>query len=110
MSTNTLKPVAVTPLTGSFATIYTVPASTVFTVGMLHLVNVTSSAVTVRMCVVPNAGSATISNAVLWDFQIAPNDVVELLKGDQWLAQATLQALASTPNSVNLKLAGVETS
>lgn len=110
MSTNVLKALAVTPLTASFTTIYTVPAVTLFTVGMLHLSNVTNSAVTVRLCVVPNAGSPTVGNAILWDFQIAPNDVVELLKGDQWPAQSTLQALGSTLNAVTLKLAGVETS
>ena len=106
---NALKALAVAPLTTSFTTLYTVPSLTTFTVGMLHLVNTTGSAVTVRMCVVPSAGSPLVGNSLLWDFQIQANDVVELLKGDQWLAGASLQALGSTLNAVNLKLAGVET-
>lgn len=106
---NVLRQLGVVPLTASFTTIYTVPVATTFSVGMFHLANVTGSAVTVRICLVPNAGSPVIGNSMLWDFQIAPNDVIELLKGDQWPAQYSLQALGSTLNAVNLKLAGVET-
>lgn len=109
MMANTLKPVAVTELTGSFTTIYTVPGSTKLTVAQLHLVNATASARTVRVCVVPAAGSPGQSNAILWDFEIGANDFIELAKGDIWDAGATLQALASSASSVNVKLAGVET-
>jgi hypothetical protein len=106
---NTLKPVAVAELTAAFTTLYTVPGATKFTVGQLHLVNASPSAKTVRVCVVPSAGSPLQSNAILWDFSIAANDFIELAKGDIWDTGVTLQALASAGTSVNVKLAGVET-
>lgn len=107
---NALKPVAVTQLTGSMATIYTVPALTTFTVSMLHLVNTTTAAATVRVCVVPTGGSALQSNAIMWDFSITANDVLEILKGDIWAAGTTLQASTGTASAINVKLSGIETS
>lgn len=106
--TNTLKSVAVATLSTSFSTIYTVPTSTSFTVAVLHLVNTTASSVTVQVCLVPLAGSASQSNALLWDFVIQPNDVIELLRGDIWAAGAFLQTKASAASSVNIKLSGIE--
>jgi 2-keto-4-pentenoate hydratase len=79
---------------------------------MLHICNVTGSAQTLRLCLVPNGGTPTSANAILWDFSIAANDVQELLKGDIWQdgsGTATLQAQASANTSVNIKLAGIET-
>ena len=106
---NTLTQVNVTQLTTSFATIYTVPGATTFTVTMMHFVNATASDVTVQVCVVPNGGSPQQSNAILWNFTIKANDVVELLKGDIWPASATLQALAASNTAINIKLAGIQT-
>ena len=105
---NTLKAVDVVQLTTSFSTVYTVPASTKFTVAMLHICNTTSGAVTIRVCVVPNAGSPSASNAILWDFSVAANDVLEIFKGDIWGVGVTLQALAASNTSINLKLSGIE--
>lgn len=107
---NVLKTVDVAQLTGSFATIYTVPGATQFTVTMLHLVNTSGVVVTVRICLVPSAGSPTQSNALFWDFSLAANDVLEVLKGDIWAAGSTLQALAGTTAVINIKLSGIETS
>ncbi len=109
---NTQKSVPVTQLTTSMSTLYTLPSSTNFTVTMLHICNVTGSAATVRLCLVPNGGSPTAANAILWDFSIAANDVQELLKGDIWIdgaGPATIQAQASANTSINIKLAGIET-
>lgn len=96
---------------GSFASpnpLYTVPGSTTFTVAMLHLVNTNATQATVNVCVVPSAGTAGISNAILWNFPLAPNDVLEIMKGDFWNAGTTLQAYASQ-TGVNLKLSGIQT-
>ena len=106
--TNTLRPVGVTAVSdGSFTTVYTVPGSTTFTASMLHVCNTTVAVVTVRVCLVPPAGSPGTDNAILWDFSIAANDVLELLKGDIWAEGSTLQAKASSAG-VSLKLAGIE--
>lgn len=106
---NTLKAVAALELTGTFQTVYTVPAVTKFTCAIIHIANTTSSAKTVQVCIVPSAGSPTAANALLWDFSIAANDFIEFGKGDIWLADATLQAKASASSAVVLKLAGIET-
>lgn len=107
---NSLKAVDVVQIAVSptFTTVYTVPSATKFTVSMLHLCNTTSSPVTVRVCVVPNAGSPTAANAVMWDFSVAANDILELFKGDIWGAGVTLQANASAGTAVNIKLSGIE--
>lgn len=105
---NTLKPLAVATLTSIFTTVYTVPPATSFVVGMLHLVNTQAGAVAVRICLVPNAGSPVSTNALFWDFNIPGNDVTEILKGDIWPAQSTLQVWAVTPSVINIKLSGVE--
>jgi len=102
---NTLKPLATYQVTDSFSTVYTVPGATTFTVSMLHICNTSASAVTVRICI----GGQAVGNALMWDFSIAANDVVELLKGDMWLTGTTLQVKASLTNVVTLKLAGIET-
>ena len=106
---NTLKPVAALELTTSFQTVYTVPAATVFTCAVIHIVNTTSSAKTVQVCIVPSGGSPLASNALLYDFSIAANDFIEFAKGDIWAAQSTLQAKASAGSAVVIKLSGVET-
>jgi len=105
---NSLKCVNIVQLGTGFSTIYTVPASTNFTVSMLHLVN-TGSTSTVDVCVVPNGGTAQQSTSILWQYNIAINDVLELLKGDIWNTGTTLQARAQTGGTINVKLAGIET-
>lgn len=107
---NVLKAVDIVQLTTSFTTIYTVPGSTKFTVTKLILTNTTAGAVTVQVCVVPNAGSVGVANAILWNYSIAANTFFEITKGDIWGAGTTLQALAGSGTSINLKLAGIETS
>lgn len=106
---NALVPVSIVQLTGSFATIYTVPGATTATVTMLHLVNTTGSPVTVDVCVVPNAGSAQQSTAILWSYSIGANDVLEILKGDIWSTGTTLQARAAATTSINLKFGAIQT-
>lgn len=107
---NVLKAIDIVQLGTGFSTYYTVPGATKFTVSMLHLHNTTSSAVTVQVCAVPTAGSPTQATALLWNFSLLGNDVLEILKGDIWTPGTTLQALAGTGSAVNLKMAGIESS
>lgn len=106
---NSLKTFPVAELTTSFQTLYTVPAATTFTCGMLHVSNNTGSAVTVRICLVPDGGSALAANALIWDLQVEPNSVFELLKGDSWPALSLLRALAGSNSAITVKMSGVET-
>ena len=106
---NTLKYIPTLLLTTSFQTVYTVPASTLFTVSMLHISNNTNVDRLVQVCVVPAAGSADSTNALMYDFSIAPNNFLELLRGDIWGAGVTLQAKASAGTSVTIRISGIET-
>ena len=106
---NTLSPQQVTRLTTGFTTQYTAPALTKATISLLHVVNTTGSTVTVRLCHVPNAGSALEANALLWDFDVSANAVVELMKGYMLAAGDTIQALAGAGSSLNLAISVVET-
>ena len=107
---NVLKTTGVVALTSGVATVYTVPVSTFFTVAMLHLANTSGSAATVRIYLVPNAGSPSAANGIVWDLSIDANDVLEMMKGDIWTAGDTIQALCSPTGAVTLKLGGIETS
>lgn len=107
---NTLKYVAVNEIdNAAVETIYTVPASTTFTVTMCHIANTTNAAKTIQLHLVPPAGAAAQANALLYDFSVPANDYVELLKGDIWATGVSLQAKASAANCLNIKLAGIET-
>ena len=105
---DTLQPGAVTPLLTSFAVLYTVPAATKAVVALLRLVNTSGAAVTVRLCVVPSAGSPAVGNALLWDFSVAANDFIDMGRGLSLPAEASVRALASADSVVNLKLDVVE--
>ena len=103
---NALQSVPVVALGAGFATIYTVPALTKFTVAVLHICNSTGAPVALRACLVPTAGSPTASNALAWDFGVSANGILELARGQIWLPGDSLQALGS---GVSLHLSGIET-
>jgi hypothetical protein len=103
---NTLKSVPVVSLSAGFGTIYTVPALTSFTVAVIHLCNTTGAPVGGRVCLVPAAGTPALANALLWDFGVSANGIIELARGQIWLPGDSLQALGS---GLNLHLSGIET-
>ena len=108
--THTIQQVPVIDLTTSFAVIYGVPSSTLFTVGLLHIVNTTGSSVSVSVCVVPvSATGADQTNALLWNFIMPGYSFLELACGDVWDADSNLEAMASAGSSINIKLSGIET-
>lgn len=102
------KSVAVFQSTNAFTQVYAVPASTEFTVEMIHIINTSALDVTVSLCLVPSAGSPLASNAILWDFEVAANDFIEFMKSDVWPAGSSLQIKASTTAVVNIKISGIE--
>lgn len=103
---NALKSVPAVALGVGFTTIYTVPALTDFTVAVIHLCETTGFIVGLHVCVVPAAGSPTNGNALLWNFGISAFGVLELARGQIWLAGDTLQAKGS---GATLHLSGIET-
>jgi hypothetical protein len=60
-------------ITGTIATLYTVPAGFRAFVKDLNICNTTGGAVTVNVHLVPNGGTAGTDNAILYGFSIAAN-------------------------------------
>lgn len=107
---NALKSVAVNEIDNAAdETIYTVPALTQFTVGVISIANTTNAAKTIRLYRVPSAGAAAQANAILFDFSIPANDFIEFGRGRQWLAGDIIKARASAATSLNIEIAGIET-
>jgi len=59
-------------ITTSLATLYTVPASTRTFVKDMDICNTTTGTLTVRIHLVPSAGSAATTNALFYDAPIPP--------------------------------------
>ena len=69
---------------------------------MLHLVNTTGAAATVRVCIVPPNSVPGQENSLMWDFNIPANDMIEFGDG-YWLStQTSIIALCGTEGAVNL--------
>jgi hypothetical protein len=60
-------------ITGTIATLYTVPANTRTFVKDLNICNTTGGALTVNVHIVPNGGTAGTGNAILYTYSIAAN-------------------------------------
>lgn len=96
-------------LGNSFATVHTVYPDRVLEVTCLHIVNTAAVATTVRVCLVPAAGTAEAANALAWDFNIPPNDLIELGDGLLFPGLSSLAAMGSIAGNLNLFLSGLET-
>lgn len=93
---------APTVLTGSAATLYTVPsapATTLLRGGRIRLTNTTALPVTATLYAVPSAGTAGVGNAFVLGKSIAANDFLDIdvpLMGPG----AFIQGLAGTVTSL----------
>jgi hypothetical protein len=96
-------------LTTGFQLIHQTNAHRAFTLNMIRLTNVTAAAVTVQVCYAPTGQAASAANAVLWDFSIPANDFIEFGEGDI-VRDASIQALASANDAVNIRISGTEES
>lgn len=106
---NTLKGVAVLELTASYVTIYTVPALTKFTVGMLHICNRDTSQQTVTVLIRATGTDVDAEAVVGPDFPIEAKGIRELLKGAVLEAGWLVRAKAGVTQKVNVFLTGIET-
>ena len=70
-----------TASTGTFATLYTTPASTEAVVSSLVITNQTGSAVTIRVGMDATAGTPATSEFLVYDAAVAGNDTVALTLG-----------------------------
>ena len=82
-------------LTGTVATVYTVPAATRALLKCFDLANTTGAAITVDVHKVPSGGSAASSNAIMLGVSVAANSTLQWTGLQVMLPGATLQARAS---------------
>lgn len=82
-------------ITTSVATIYTVPALTRTFVKDLDICNTTGAAINVRVYLVPSAGIAAASNALMYDVPIPANTTVQWTGSQILHVGASIQVSAS---------------
>ena len=70
-----------TASTGTYATLYTTPASTEAVISSLVITNQSSSAITVRVGMDATAGTPGASEFLVYDAAVAGNDTVALTLG-----------------------------
>ena len=98
-------------LTTSAASYYTVPANTYTTISACSLCNSTASAYYATIYLVPNGGTAGLSNVVLSKRVIAAGETFNAspVIGQTIPAGATIQALAESGLAITLVASGYET-
>ena len=101
---------AVTGLTASAATLYTVPASTTTTVKTILLSNYTSTDRSVTLHLVPSGGSVAAGNKVLGEVTVFANTTTTIDTAIVMPTGAFLSGLASATTSINVHISGVEIS
>lgn len=102
MAAATTKRSGANKLVTSYANIYTVQPNYWSKVTMLHLVNTTGVAATVTVCSVAPGGTASQDNALMWDFSIPANDMIEFGDG-YWMASLwSLIAKCSVDGAINM--------
>lgn len=99
---------ALTQLTTSVATIYTVTApKTKAVVKQILVANTGTSATSVTIHIVAAAGTASTSNKVIPEITISPNSTITFDITQVMTTGETIQALASA-NNINLMISGYE--
>lgn len=83
------------PLTTSYATIYTVPASTRTYVKQVDICNTTGGPINVFVSLVPSAGTAGADNALFYNATLAGYSTLSWAGTQILNAQGTLQVKAS---------------
>lgn len=107
MATDTLKRlVGPTSLTGTAATVYTVPAATTTTIRSLHVTNETGTSATFTLSV----GTDGAGKRMFYQVPVASGDIGIDWTGSLVLAAAEmLQAYSGTASALTLTISGIET-
>jgi len=85
-----------TAITGTIATLYTVPTGYRTFVKDLNICNTTGGAVTVNVHLVPKAGTAGTANAILYTYSIAANTTYRWTGVQIMNEEETIQVKGST--------------
>ena len=101
---------APTQLGTSASTVYTVGSGITATVKQILAANVTSSASTVSIHLVPSGGSATTANLIFAAIPVAGNSTVVFDLNQVMDTGDTLRAFAGNATAINLVVSGYEAS
>lgn len=100
---------ALTQLTTSAATVYTVTApKTKGVIKQILVSNTSASTATVTLHIVPALGAASAANKIIPEVSLAANSVITFDVTQVMEVGETLRALASAATSVNLIVSGYE--
>lgn len=92
----------------AFATVYTAPASTKTIVKEIVVCNVTAGPITLDVALVPNAGSAGVTNQIIAGHNIPANTTVTYTYSQVLATGAFISAKASVAASLTVTISGVE--
>lgn len=95
-------------ITTSFVTQYTAPASTKTIVKEIVVCNTTASVVTLDVALVPNAGSAGVTNQIIAGHNIPANTTVTYTYSQVLATGAFISAKAGTGSALTVTISGVE--
>lgn len=82
-------------ITTSPATLYTVPASTRTYLKEFDICNTTTASITVRVFLIPSAGTAGVGNALLYDVSIPAKGTLQWTGSQVLLTSGFIQTSAS---------------
>lgn len=91
-------------LTDAFATVFEAVKGPRRVVAMVHLANVSGSAVLVSVCECPTGVVADVGNAMIWEYSIPANDFFEFGEGVFVNVGNRIQAKCSVSGAANIKL------
>lgn len=91
--------------TGTYATLYTVPANTQMAIVDIEICNTNASSATFYISLVPSGGTAGASNALFYAAPINGNTTVQWTGQQVLSAGGTVQAYASS-SAVTIKVGG----
>lgn len=95
------------PTDTNVATLYTVPASTTLEIGSITICNTTATAATCRVFIGASGETADETTAILYDYSIPPNSVIEGVgKGQVLAASGTIKVRTGTANALNFTASG----
>lgn len=96
------------PLTAAAQEVHAVHFQRHLRVSNIHIVNVTGGAVTIQITINPPGVNHQLSTALIWNFSVPANDILEFGEGLYIASDYTINALAGADQSLILYLSGLE--
>lgn len=105
---NTLKKLAQAQLGTGDGAVFTVPASTTYTLALVVICNTDTVARTFRLHQVDSGGSSSGANALFFDHPLGPSETVEFARGMVFETGQMLRGLASAAAKVTVSVFGLQ--